>query len=124
MTKPSIFLSACMAGAVVAAGLLVGGADLNARDRGGQGGGGGNVTVRDHRPQPTVRDHREKPTVRDHREKPTVRDHRDKGNGRNDVSGSSGGVKVTSSGPRRPCRAQVCATGNERPGRGRWPKNN
>ncbi len=71
--------------------------------------------VRDHRTQPEVRDHRTQPTVRDHRTQPTVRDHR---NSRTDVSNSPGGVRVTPGASR--CRAQVCATGNERPGRGRW----
>jgi hypothetical protein len=71
--------------------------------------------VRDHRSKPEVRDHRTQPEVRDHRTQPTVRDHR---NSRTDVSNSAGGVRVTPGASR--CRAQVCATGNERPGRGRW----
>jgi hypothetical protein len=71
--------------------------------------------VRDHRSKPEVRDHRTQPEVRDHRTQPTVRDHR---NSRTDVSNSPGGVRVTPGASR--CRAQVCATGNERPGRGRW----
>jgi hypothetical protein len=77
--------------------------------------GGPSVTVRDHRapaPSPVVRDHRTSgPVVRDHRSPvpaPIVRDHRTS-KPSNDVSNSSGGVKVTS-GASRPCRAQVCAT--------------
>jgi hypothetical protein len=65
-----------------------------------------------------VRDHRTKPEVRDHRTKPEVRDHRKSGGGK-DASDSPGGVRVEPGTSR--CRAQVCATGNERPGRGRWP---
>lgn len=80
--------------------------------------------VRDHRSKPEVRDHRTQPVVRDHRSQRVVRDHRSPKNSNRDVSNSPGGVKVTTSpGGSRGCRAQVCATGRERPGRGRWQPN-
>ena len=110
MTKFRAFSIACVTGAVLAAGLFSGGVDpASARER---NRGGSNVEVRDHRTQPVVRDHRTQPTVRDHRktDKPA----------RSDVSNSPGGVKVTNTPGGSRCRAQVCATGNERPGRGRW----